>query len=186
MAALVKRVLAGDVCAGQALVAEFSALLWAVPRAYRLSDADAADVAQTTWLRLLEHLDQVQDPSRIGAWLATTARRESINLLRQHARLIPQAELPERPDEAAAPDHDLLARERADLLWSAFEALRPSDRALLRLLIAEPNPSYEEISATLGMPIGSIGPTRARALQRLRAEAKRLGLTDALCSTTAA
>jgi RNA polymerase sigma factor (sigma-70 family) len=179
MAALVKRVLAGDIAAGHALVVEFSGLLWAVARAYRLSDADAADVAQTTWLRLLEHLDQLQDPGRIGAWLATTARRESINLLRQHARLIPQAEPPETPDEAAQLDQDLLARERADLLWSAFETLRPTDRALLRLLIAEPTPSYEEISATLRMPIGSIGPTRARALERLRAQAKRLGLTDA-------
>lgn len=178
VARLVQRAAAGDERACRDLVEEYSGLLWAVARSYRLGEADAADVAQTTWLHMLEHLDKLRDPARLGGWLATTARHECVKVLRQKARLIPHDELPEPADDDEL-NTTLLAQERDRTLLTALDALRPSDRALLRLLIADPTPSYEEISATLNMPIGSIGPTRARALQRLRREAERLGLTDA-------
>lgn len=176
---LVDRAAAGDEHAWQGLVDELGGLVWAVTRAHRLGDADAGDVAQTTWLRLVEHLDRLDDPARVGAWLATTARRECLGVLRRSARTVPHGdELPEPADDAPTHDAALLTQERDATLWRAFARLGERDRALLRILMADPAPSYEEIGAALGMPIGSIGPTRARALQRLRREVERLGLTD--------
>jgi RNA polymerase sigma factor (sigma-70 family) len=177
---LVERAAGGDERAWHDLVEEFGGLVWAVTRAHRLGDADAADVAQTTWLRLVEYLDRLHDPARVGAWLATTARRECLRVLRQRAQVIASGDgLPEPIDTAPAHDAALLEQERDATLWTAFTRLRLSDRALLRMLIADPAPTYEEISATLEMPVGSIGPTRARSLDRLRREVERLGLTDA-------
>jgi DNA-directed RNA polymerase specialized sigma24 family protein len=150
VAALVGDAAAGDQRAWDALVSEFSGLVWAVARAHRLSEADAADVSQATWVRLFEHLDRITDPTRVGAWLATTTRRECLRVLRGAQRQVLFGdELPYRePSEASA------------------EAA---------LITAEPRPAYEEISAALDMPIGSIGPTRARALERLRKELDREG-----------
>ena len=146
-------------------------MIWAVARAHRLQDADACDVVQTTWLRLLEHLRQLNDPSRVGAWLATTARRECLRVLRQNDRNVPFGDdEPEQQSTDIAPGQPLLITERDEALWRSFSTLRSSDQALLRVLIADPRPPYEEISAALGMPIGSIGPTRQRAIERLRRE----------------
>lgn len=176
---LVEHAAAGDEHAWQGLVDEFGGLVWAVTRAHRLGDADAGDVAQTTWLRLVEHLSLLKDPERVGAWLATTARRECLGVLRRSARLVAHGDdLPEPADDAPTHDTALLTQERDATLWRAFAHLSERDRALLRMLMADPVPSYEEIGAALGMPIGSIGPTRARALQRLRREVERLGLRD--------
>lgn len=169
---------AGDADAWQGLIDQFGGLVWAVTRVHRLGDADAGDVAQTTWLRLVEHLDLLKDPERVGAWLATTARRECLGVLRRSARLVPHGDaLREPADDVPTHDTALLTQERDATLWRAFAHLSERDRALLRMLMADPAPSYEEISAALGMPIGSIGPTRARALQRLRREVEHLGLT---------
>lgn len=176
---LVEHAAAGDEHAWHGLVDEFGGLVWAVTRAHRLGDADAGDVAQTTWLRLVEHLSLLKDPERVGAWLATTARRECLGVLRRSARLVAHGDdLPEPADDAPTHDTALLTQERDATLWRAFAHLSEGDRALLRMLMADPVPSYEEIGAALGMPIGSIGPTRARALQRLRREVERLGLRD--------
>ena len=175
---LVRRATDGDKRAWDELIEEFGGLVWGTARAYRLSDADAAEVSQITWLRLVENLDQLHDPARVGAWLATTARRECIQQLRRTSRVVPNDDLPEQVSDWPAPDAALLANERDVALWSALEGLPARDRKLLRMLTADPTPSYEEISAALQMPIGSIGPTRARALQRLRREARRHGLTD--------
>ncbi|MDQ3608225.1 MAG: sigma-70 family RNA polymerase sigma factor [Actinomycetota bacterium] len=178
---LVECAATGDERAWQGLVDEFGGLVWAVTRAHRLGGADAADVAQTTWLRLVEHLDRLDEPARVGAWLATTARRECLAVLRRSARLVPRGdELPEPADEGPAHDATLLAHERDATLWTVFAGLSERDRALLRMLIADPAPSYEEIGAALEMPIGSIGPTRARALERLRRAVERLDLTPSL------
>jgi RNA polymerase sigma factor (sigma-70 family) len=171
----------GDQRAWRRLVDEFSGLIWAITRAHRLCDADAADVAQITFLRLFEHLDRIKDPSRTGAWLATTARRECLRVLRQGARAVPRGdELPDVAD-ARCSDHEatIIRCEQRAMLWAAFDQLPDGDRALLRLLMADPQPSYREISAALNRPIGSLGPTRARALDRLRRNAEALGLTDA-------
>lgn len=170
-ARLVAAAASGDPDAWNALVARFSGLVWAVIRSHRLSASDAADVAQTTWLRLVEHLERVNDPARIGAWLATTARRESLRTLRLSRRQIPCGDdLPEPDGEALDIDDALLRDERDRELWDAFGRLAPRDQALLRMLSADPAPSYREIAAALAMPVGSIGPTRARCLERLRRE----------------
>ena len=176
IARLVRSAARGDHAAWDALVDEFGAMVWAVARAHRLSDADAADVAQSTWLRLLERLHQINEPSRVGGWLATTARRECLRTLRLAQRqVLCGEEHLEREAPDAAPDEAVVLAERDQALWRCFERLRPSDQALWRLLIADPRPAYEEISAALDIPIGSIGPTRARALERLRRELEREG-----------
>jgi RNA polymerase sigma factor (sigma-70 family) len=174
LARLVRGAAAGDQCSWDALVDEFAGMLWAVARAHRLCDADAADVEQATWLRLFEHVNQLREPALVGTWLATTARRECLRILRGAQRHIPFGEdTPEQESPEAPAGEALLIAERDQALWCSFERLRASDQALLRLLTADPRPPYEEISAALDMPIGSIGPTRARALQRLRQELDR-------------
>jgi RNA polymerase sigma factor (sigma-70 family) len=169
VATIVRSAAAGNQEGWDALVREFGGLIRAIAGAYRLRDARAADVAQVTWLRLFEHLVDVREPARVGAWLATTARRECLRVLREDCR---QLRLDDHVLEDASPEvpgEDLLDAERDLALWRAFECLRPSDQALLHmLLVADPRPSYDEISAALDIPIGSIGPTRARALERLR------------------
>jgi RNA polymerase sigma factor (sigma-70 family) len=159
----------GDQVSWDALVEQFTGLIWAMVRAYRLRDADAADVVQETWLRLVESLDKLHDPARVGGWLATTARRECMRVLRTQRRQVlvgDDAVDQESPD--LPPGESLIAMERYEAVWRGFSSLRERDQALLRLLIADPSPTYEEISAALDMPIGSIGPSRQRALERLR------------------
>jgi RNA polymerase sigma factor (sigma-70 family) len=166
----------GDQAAWNQLVERYSGLLWAVARAHRLSSDDAADVVQTSWLRLIEHLPEIRNADGIGTWLATTARRESLRTLRRAARCQPSDEIDVGVDrDHAELDARLLRHERDAAIRRAFERLSASDQALLRLLTADPAPSYQEISAALGMPIGSIGPTRGRALERLRRELRNVG-----------
>jgi RNA polymerase sigma factor (sigma-70 family) len=160
----------GDQRCWDEIVRRFERLVWATARAHRLSSDDAAEVAQTTWLRLVENLDRIREPERLGAWLATTARRESLRHIRLHTR-----ELPTDDDERFASSNDpdgsveaLLTEERDQGLWRAFRQLTDRCQALLRLLVAQEEPSYEEIGAALGMPIGAIGPTRMRCLEKLR------------------
>jgi RNA polymerase sigma factor (sigma-70 family) len=167
---IVRSAAEGDDAAWEELVARFGGLVWAVARSHRLSSADAADVVQCTWLRLVQHLGELRNPAAVGGWLATTARRECVRVLHASKQQVPCAdELLERPADEPALDADLLRRERDALLWQAVGRLRPEDQALVRMLATDPPPSYSEISAALGMPTGSIGPTRARCLQRLRA-----------------
>jgi RNA polymerase sigma factor (sigma-70 family) len=177
VARLVRSAGRGDQRAWEALVDRYSGLVWAVARAHRLSAGDAADVSQTTWLQLVENLGRLRDPSRVGPWLATTARRECLRLKRGGERYQQCAELPESslPDEPEI-DAGLLVAERDIALWRAFGRLPDQYQGVLRLLTVDPPPSYQAIAAALDMPIGSIGPTRARALARLRSEAEALGL----------
>lgn len=170
---LLGRAAAGDEAAWNALVDRFSGLVWATARAHRLSRSDAADVAQTTWLRLVEHVDAIRDPDRLGAWLATTARRESLRVLKRGGRELAtdEVDLFEAPEDDAV-DRHLLQQERAGALWRAFAALSDRCKRLLRLLMADVEPSYEEVGAALGMPVGAIGPTRMRCLDRLRVAAE--------------
>jgi RNA polymerase sigma factor (sigma-70 family) len=168
----------GDQQAWNALVDRFSKLVWAIARNHRLGADDAAEVSQTTWLRLAEHIDRLQDPSKIGSWLATTARHESLRVLRGASRQIPMGDdLPEPACTGPAIDEELLRSERDSILWRAFSRLPSRDQSLLRLLVSDPMPSYDEIGAAMEMPIGSIGPTRARCLERLRREAQMLELS---------
>jgi RNA polymerase sigma factor (sigma-70 family) len=170
----------GDSAAWNALVLRFSGLVWAVTRAHRLPSADAADVFQTTWLRLAEHIRRLDNPAGVGAWLATAARRECLQVIRASARLIPTSDmtrLESMPASDTTPEEAFLRaereqqeKERAQALWNALERLPGRCRDLLRILMTTPAPSYAEISAALDLPIGSIGPTRARCLRKLREE----------------
>jgi RNA polymerase sigma factor (sigma-70 family) len=161
----------GDEASWKRLVAQYTSLLWAVTRSHNLSGDDAADVVQTSWLRLIEHLARIRNPDGIGAWLATTARRECLRSLRRTARCQPSDELDVLIDEeVGGADAALLRDERDAALWHAFKRLPRRDQALLRMLTADPAPRYEEVAAALGVAIGSIGPKRGRALERLRRE----------------
>jgi RNA polymerase sigma factor (sigma-70 family) len=160
----------GDQQAWDSIVARYGGLVWSVARGFRLSDADAADVSQTTWLRLVEHLGDIRDGERLGAWLATTTRREALGLLRRNGRDLPTEDLDllDAQEPVSGPEHEALRTERDALLWRAFSRLPASCQRLLRVLMADPQPSYAEASAALNMPVGSIGPTRARCLTGLR------------------
>jgi RNA polymerase sigma factor (sigma-70 family) len=168
-ASLVAAAAKGDERAWGELVDRFGGLVWSVARSYRLSEADAADVSQTTWLRLAEHLGRLREPDLVGAWLATTARREALRVIRRASRVDALPEEGEWADASIpAPESGLVDDERRAALWAAFAGLSERCRTLLRVLLADPEPSYEEVSTTLGMPVGSIGPTRARCLDELR------------------
>lgn len=160
----------GDQRAWNALVERYAGLVWSVARGYRLSDADAADVSQATWLRLVENLDRVRDPAAIAGWLATTTRRECLRVVRRASRetmLDGDAWSLVDADEAPV-DEALLGVERRREVREAFDRLPERRRQLLLLLVADPPMSYAEISAALQIPIGSIGPTRRRCLEQLR------------------
>jgi RNA polymerase sigma factor (sigma-70 family) len=181
LAAVVGAASQGDRGAWNALVERYGAMIWSVARAHRLGDADAADVFQTTWLRLVEHLGEIRNPDGIGAWLATTARHECLRILRVGQRhvLTDGFDMAEESSAAPPPDAGLLAGERDAALWRAFSGISARCRGLLRMLVADPPPSYEEIGAALDMPIGSIGPTRGRCLEQLRARLATVGITAA-------
>ncbi len=175
---LVKAAAGGEATAWEALVESFSGLVWSIARGYRLSSADAADVFQTVWLRLAEHLGRIENPDHVGAWLATTARRESLRVARSGARTVPMDETAlidlAQADEAS-PEQAVLQAEQARLdaqrarrMWRALGELSSRCQQLLRVLIATPPPTYAEVAAALDLPVGSIGPTRARCLQQLR------------------
>ena len=170
----------GDRAAWESLVDEYVGLIWAIARGHRLSDGDAHDVTQTTWLRLIENIDRLSDPARVGAWLATTARRECLRVLRQSKRTVLLDEWDSLEDiEADGKDvhSELLRMEASTAVRDAIGQLSQSAQALLRLLMLDPPPSYEEISAALNMPIGSIGPTRGRCLRKLQVLVTERGIT---------
>ena len=176
---LVRAASKGDQRAWEGLIGRFGGLVWSVARAHGLSRADAADVSQTAWLRLVEHLHRLRDPERVGTWLASTTRHEALRTLRRARRQLPvgdEAELEGSGPVVDSPEARTLAAERSDLLWRAFAALPARCQALLRVLMADPPPSYEEVAAALGMPIGSIGPTRARCLEQLKRRPEIAGI----------
>ena len=178
-ATLLARAAQGDQGAWNDLVAEHSRLLWSVARSFRLDAADANDVVQTTWLRLLEHLDRIEDPSRLIGWWVTTARREAMRVLRRAGRERPVIEdtVLDRPDDGPPVDSNLLRDERDRALWQAFSRLSEKCRQLLRVAVTHPQ-SYDEISDALEMPVGSIGPTRRRCLTQLRGFLEGTVLTE--------
>jgi RNA polymerase sigma factor (sigma-70 family) len=160
----------GDEAAWSALTDRFGARLRRVARMHRLAAHDVEDVVQTTWLRLLEHVNRIREPTAVGAWLERTARHESLRLLKaaRHEQPTDHEVLPEHPAPAAVATAGPSPAQRTVAVACAMDRLPERQRDLMQLLVAEPVASYEEISRTLGMPIGSIGPTRARSLARLR------------------
>ena len=167
VADLVVRARRGERGAWDELVARYARLVRSMARAHGLRDADRDDIEQVVWLKLAQNLDRLQNPDAVGAWLATTARHESLRLGARSARELPsEAEQFEKLVDDEDVETVVLRDERDRLLWQAFEQLSARCQSLLRL-IAEEWP-YEEISRTLEMPIGGIGPTRQRCLEKLR------------------
>ncbi|MCP3856713.1 MAG: sigma-70 family RNA polymerase sigma factor [Actinomycetia bacterium] len=164
----------GDEAAWNSLVAQYSGLVWSVARSFRLSDADAVDVSQTVWLKLAERIDTLRDPERVGVWLTTATRNECLYLLRKHKREaisdpVDWLRRPPGPAQDGEVDMELLRREQRQILLRGISALGDACQSLIRVLMSDPEPTYEEISSSLDMPIGSIGPTRRRCLTRLKA-----------------
>jgi RNA polymerase sigma factor (sigma-70 family) len=171
VAVLMRRAADGDHQAWERLVDQFARLIWSITADFKLVESDAADVAQTTWLRLLEHIDRIEHPDRVGSWLAATARNECLRSLAARKRVVLGDEDGELQGVAAyEPDIDegILARERAQVVRDALSRLPRRWQRLLEMLMADPPVPYNEISDQLGLPIGSIGPTRGRCLARLR------------------
>jgi RNA polymerase sigma factor (sigma-70 family) len=184
---LVHHAAEGDAAAWNAIVDEYAGLLWSVVRGFRLNEAQAADAVQTTWLRLVEHVTDLREPDHLAGWLKTTAHRVCLQVIRQGGReqLVDWDEdrAPgsgvryDGPDEDG-PETAALRREHQVLARRALAELPDRHRQLMELLVASPPISYQEISARLGMPVGSIGPTRARILAHLREALATAGLQD--------
>ena len=165
---IVRSAAGGDRTAWADIVRRFAPRLRAIARMHRLGSDEAEDVAQTAFLRLVVHIGRLQEPSKVGAWLEVTARNESRRVLRGDRRLQSSTEPLAATDDSASPEDVVLERERRAVLVAATDRLSARQRELARLLLDESKPSYGEIAARLGIPIGSIGPTRARLLEGLR------------------
>ena len=174
IAQLMAAAIDGDQRAWNKLVERFGALLWSICRSYGLRPADAADAFQLTWLRLLEHLETIEDPARLAGWLATTCRRECMAILRRSRRVVLSSDdalFDRAAGEAPGADRATLLSDRDAELWLAFGRLSERCQRLLRVLVVEPEdgaPSYDMAAAVLNMPKGSLGPTRGRCLDQLR------------------
>ncbi len=170
----------GDKQAWGRLVERYDPLIRSVCRRYRLSDADADDAGQAVWLCLVEHLNDLRTPDALPGWLTTTTRRECCRILNAKGRLADGQVLENMPDEQnAMAEHALLAAERNAALREAFARQPQGCQRLLGMLVTDPPVPYKEISARLGIPIGSIGPTRHRYLDRLRRDPAIAGLIGA-------
>lgn len=170
----------GDAVALDELVRVMTPVLWHVVRAYRLTTELAEDVVQTTWLSLVKSRASIQEPAAVGGWLTTTARREAWKVAKATGRGIPveDDELSRRlPDEDSA-EAEVVRRDGDERLWQAVERLSERCQALLRIVAFEHRPDYTTIAANLGMPVGSIGPTRGRCLQKLRTMIEKNGDHD--------
>jgi RNA polymerase sigma factor (sigma-70 family) len=171
IAGLVRGAAEGDLTAWERLVDQYARLIWSITREFKLAESDAADVAQTTWLRLLEHIDRIQYPDRVGSWLAATARNECLRSIAMRKRVVlghDDFEVDAAMAQGPEIDERLLADERAQVVRDALSSLPRRWQRLLELLMADPPVPYADISNELGLPIGSIGPTRGRCLARLR------------------
>jgi RNA polymerase sigma factor (sigma-70 family) len=168
---LVRRAADGDPAAWEGLIAKYGRLIWSITRDFKLAENDAADVFQTTWMRLIEHIDRIEHADRIGSWLASTARNECLRSLSIRKKLV-LADKEESFDSPATHepevDEALLAAERAQVVREAMTHLPRRWQRLMEMLMSDPPASYAEISDELGLPVGSIGPTRGRCLARLR------------------
>jgi RNA polymerase sigma factor (sigma-70 family) len=167
-ATLLEEAAHGDQLAWRQLVERYERLVRSVAGSYGLQAADVYDVTQTTWLRLVQNLHTIRDPERLAGWLAVTASRESLSVLRQAARQKPMVEDTADPDPGVDTESSVVARATAHDLWATVAELPPRQQQLLVALFLEELHSYDEVAARCAMPIGSIGPTRARALSQVR------------------
>lgn len=186
--ALVARATEGEQTAWDEIVERFAPLVWSICRRFRLGEADTYDVGQNVWLRLVEYLPSLREPAALPGWLATTTRRECLRVQRsawRNERQLAQAEFELPADEDSTQvDQWLIAHERDSALRRAFAQLGERCQRLLSLLMRDPPMAYAAISADLNIPIGSIGPSRARCLDQLRGSPHLAALVDEPAITT--
>jgi RNA polymerase sigma factor (sigma-70 family) len=168
---LVDRARAGDRAALDRLVEQYTPLVWHVARSHALSREQAEDVVQDTWLAFLSRLPETQSLAELAAWLTTTARREALRIV-ERSRM---------DSQERSPEHEL--SERDALLWRAMQQLPKRCRELITIMIGSANQSYHDVATALSMPVGSIGPTRARCLKRLRELIETMGADDDVLAT---
>ena len=173
---LVKRAAAGEREAWDALVLRYNGLIWAIVKQYRLSHEDAQDVTQVVWLRLLESLGLLRDPSRVGGWLVTTTRHECLRVIRLRRRRVSAGEEPLSTlvDPAALPEEVVTENDHQRAVFAIVRTLGRRCRQLLELLAFKL--SYHDIAELMNMPVGSIGPTRMRCLDQLRELLRAAGI----------
>jgi RNA polymerase sigma factor (sigma-70 family) len=171
IASLMKAAREGDDDALGHIVAELSPVLWHVARAAGLRSGDAEDVLQTVWTALVAHLDSVRDPAALIGWLVVTTRREAWRVREAGRRQLPDDGewLSAMPDPGPGSEDQVIINEQRRALWAAVRQLSPRCQELIRIVAFVPRPDYRIVAAELGMPAGSIGPTRGRCLAKLRA-----------------
>jgi RNA polymerase sigma factor (sigma-70 family) len=172
VSALVARVCDGDQEAWSELIERYIPLVWSICQRYQLSRQDADDVSQSVWLLLVEHIASLREAAALPGWLSTTTRHEVFRVLRvarrhEHDDLPPDGQISGDADEATI-ENELIVAERNAALRAAFAELQPNCHDLLSLLMNDPPLAYSDVSAMLDIPVGSIGPKRARCLERLR------------------
>ena len=183
--ALVNRAAEGDQAAWNELVDRYAPLVWSICNRYRLNRSDIDDVFQNTWLLLVEHIRKLREPAALPGWLATTTQRECLHHLhaahKKHEHPGGEADLPAPPGHGGTlVEEEILIAERNAALRAAFAQLSPRCQQLLGMLVSDPPFSYAEIGAALQMRVGSIGPSRARCLERLRNSPHLAGLRETL------
>jgi RNA polymerase sigma factor (sigma-70 family) len=168
---------AGDPAALDELVRVMSPILWHVVRATGLDREAAEDVVQNTWLTLVRSADSVRDAQAITRWLCTSARREAWRVSKASSRTRPVEDemIDARMPAQASPESEVVAQDESAQLWQALSRLPDRCQRLLRIVAWEPRPDYSSVADTLSMPVGSIGPTRRRCLDKLRLELAALG-----------
>ncbi|MGB6580073.1 MAG: sigma-70 family RNA polymerase sigma factor [Streptosporangiaceae bacterium] len=180
---LVTRARNGDKQAWDALVERYAPLVWSICHRYRLGSADAQDISQSVWLQLVGQLNKVRDPAALPGWLATTAQRESGKARRAARRSLALGHVLDATrvpgQQTGMAEHELLLAERDAALHEAFTRLPPSCQRLIAMLIEDPPVPYAQISAKLGIPVGSIGPSRGRCLEKLRRDPAIAALINA-------
>jgi RNA polymerase sigma factor (sigma-70 family) len=176
---IVRAATAGDARAWEALVKRFTPTLRGVVRGYRLSAADVDDVSQSAWASAFAHIDSLRDPEAFGSWLIVMARREALRTIERRGRevLVDDADRVEQSHDPA-PDTSLVAAERHAAVDAAVGRLPERQRKLLRVLLGHSEMSYGDLSRILEMPVGSIGPTRERALAVLRRDRRLSSLVS--------
>lgn len=163
-----RRALDGDARSWNHLVDTYAGLVWSVVRTYRMDHASQEDAYQATWLRLLDKGDTINDPGRLSSWLVTVAKRECLALLRSSSRTLPASDAIDSMLPAPGLGSTIEQVEIHSGVRSGFDQLDERCRLLLSMLVADPPVPYVAIGESLGLAVGSIGPTRQRCLDKLR------------------
>jgi RNA polymerase sigma factor (sigma-70 family) len=175
---LLRGVSARDRAAWEEIMRRYGKLVSGTVRSFRLQEADSLDAVQMTWLRLAENVDRVRSPESLGGWLVTTARRECLQILRHEKSVVNlvSVELESFGNPSASPERQIIGANTTQTLWRLVDELSPRRRAVLRMLFNTDPWPYAEVAHVVKMPLGGIGPTRARALRELRKKLNKHGL----------